>query len=87
MVLKEEYTLSSFCGRHVLKSKNDAGRVIKFNETAAFMWKAAKEKGVFAEEDLLAALCAEYEVEEDVARNAVRQTVEGWRDMGLLCEP
>lgn len=84
MKLKEGYILDSFCRRYVLKSKDDPSTVIKFNETAAFLWQKATEKGDFNEDELYEALSAEYEVEETVARDAINQTIQGWTQLGLL---
>lgn len=84
MKIKEGFTLVSFCRKYVLKSKDDPTTMINFNESTAFLWNEAVKKGDFTEDDLLASLCSEYEVEEEVARQAVSEVVNGWRELGAI---
>lgn len=47
--------------------------MIKLNETGAFLWKLFQTE--HSEQDAVDALCAEYEVEEEIARRDVQKFI------------
>ena len=58
--------------------------LISLNETAATIWKKAKELGDFTAEQLAEALCETYEVDYDRALEDVQNLVKNWQETGLL---
>lgn len=75
------------CGEHIIVAtgrKNiDFSKIISMNESAALMWKSVCGKD-FTIEDLVQAVCAEYEVEEAVARKDAEAIVAQWQEIGLI---
>ena len=61
----------------------DLAEVYTLNETAAFVWKKASEAGVFNEEQAVAWLLEEYEVDSETAEADVRETVALWKEYGI----
>ena len=62
----------------------DFSKLIRLNDTAAFLWQEAARQGDFTADSLVEALCREYEVDEAVARNDCQKAVESWQKEGLL---
>ncbi|MBQ9204969.1 MAG: PqqD family protein [Prevotella sp.] len=86
---KEGFVLRDVCGEHVIVGEGlgtiDFGKLISLNETAAWLWRKAGEMGDFDIDRLTAALCAEYEVAEDAARQDVTKMVTQWQELGIVC--
>lgn len=57
--------------------------VFTLNEVAAWLWQKAQEQE-FTEDSLVAALCAEYEVDESTARTDVKTMLAKWTEYGWL---
>lgn len=80
--------LRTVCGEHVIVGEGlgtvDFGKLISLNETAAWLWKKAGEMGDFDIDSLTAALCEEYEVEQDQARADVTKMVAQWQEIGIV---
>ena len=76
------------CGENVIVGEGlgtiDFGKLISLNETAAWLWKKANEMGDFSIEQLTEALCAEYNVAEDTARQDVTKMVAQWQELGIV---
>lgn len=58
--------------------------MITLNETGAFLWKKLQDSA--SEEELVSALCAEYDVDPEVARNDVKKFIDIAREQDLLDE-
>lgn len=85
MKLKEGFILRQVAGETVvIPSGNelDLNMMITLNDTGRFIWERL-EKGA-QEEELVAAICSEYEVEEARAQSAVRSFVEKLNNYGFL---
>ena len=88
MKQKEGFVLRTVCGEHVIVGEGlgtiDFGKLISLNETAAWLWKKAAEMGDFNIDTLTAALCEEYEVTPDQARQDVTKMVGQWQELGIV---
>jgi hypothetical protein len=60
----------------------DFNGMITLNETAAFLWSLLESDT--DEEAMVKAMLAEYEVDEETARNGIERFVNKLRDEGLL---
>lgn len=80
--------LRTVCGENVIVGEGlgtiDFGKLISLNETAAWLWKKAGEMGDFDIDSLAAALCEEYEVEQNQARADVTKMVAQWQEIGIV---
>ena len=87
MKQKEGFVLRTVCGEHVIVGEGlgtiDFGKLISLNETAAWLWEKAGEMGDFSIDSLTAALCEEYEVDAQQARNDVEKMVAQWQEIGI----
>ena len=88
MKIKNGFILRTVCGENVIVGEGlDAinfGRMLCLNETAAWLWKKAQEAGDFSADGLAAALCTEYDVEPEQALNDVKETIENWKQLGVI---
>jgi len=88
MKIKKGYILRTVCGENVIVGEGlDAinfGRMLSLNETAAFLWKKAMEYGDFTANSLAASLCQEYDVDQTQALNDVKETLENWKQLGVI---
>lgn len=88
MKQKEGFVLRTVCGENVIVGEGlgtiDFGKLISLNETAAWLWKKAGEMGDFDIDSLTAALCEEYEVEQNQARADVTKMVTQWQGIGIV---
>lgn len=88
MKQKEGFVLRTVCGEHVIVGEGlgtiDFGKLISLNETAAWLWKKADEMGNFDINSLTKALCEEYDVELDQARQDVTKMVGQWQELGIV---
>ena len=85
MKLKEGFILRTVAGETVVLPTGDEldlNMMITLNETGKFLWERL-EKGA-REEDLVKDLLAEYDVEEQTARNHVALFVEKLNQNGFL---
>lgn len=80
--------MQSVCGEYIIVpagSENvDYSKIISLNETAAYLWENVVTKDSFTIDDMTALLLAEYEVEENVAREDCEMIVECWKEMELV---
>ncbi len=85
---KKDFVLRQVCGMSIITAEGlkavDFSKLIRLNDTAAFLWKEAARQGDFTPDTLAEALCREYEVDEAVAKNDCQKTVESWQKEGLL---
>ena len=86
MKIKDGFMLREVAGSYIVVAVGSAVKefngVINLNETGAFLWKIL-EKGA-EKEDLLTALTAEYEVEEDLAKKDIDKFIEKLSEVNLL---
>lgn len=82
MRTKKGFVLRQVCGENVLMAEGlstiDFGKLVNFNDTAAFLWGEAVRQGDFTPESLAAALCREYDVDAAKALVDARKMVEQW---------
>jgi hypothetical protein len=85
---KQGFVLREVCGENVIVAEGietiNFNNLISLNETAATIWKKAKELGDFTAEQLAEALCGTYEVDYDHALEDVQNLVKNWQETGLL---
>lgn len=88
MKIKKGFVLRTVCGENVIVGEGlDAinfGRMLCLNETAAWLWKKAMEQGDFSAESLAEALCTEYDVTPEQALADVKETIENWKQLGVV---
>lgn len=87
MKINPDFTIqqvgASFVAVPVGEASKTFHAMLHLNETGAFLWKQMAEKDC-TEEELVAALLAEYEVDTDVAKRDVHALVAQMRDAGLF---
>ena len=90
MKIKDGFEIQNVCGEHIIVPTGadnvDYSKIISLNETAAFLWINVAEKESFTIDDMTQLLLAEYEVEEDIAREDCISIVERWKEMELIKE-
>ncbi|MBE5749593.1 MAG: PqqD family protein [Clostridiales bacterium] len=86
MKIKEGFILREVAGSYIVVAVGSAVKefngVINLNETGAFLWKIL-EKGA-EKEDLISALLAEYEVEEELATKDIEKFIEKLESAKLI---
>lgn len=85
MRLKDGFILRSVAGQSVVLPTGgdlDLNMMITLNETGAFLWEHLEAETT--EENLVVALLAEYDVDEQTAKNAVSAFVKKLNDNGFL---
>lgn len=85
MKLKDGFVLRKVGGQVVVLPMNadlDLNKMIKLNETGAFLWERMREET--DEDALVAALLAEYDVDEATARRCVESFAGKLREHGFL---
>ena len=87
MRMKSGFELRDICGEHIIVAYGaenvDFTKLITLNESAAFLWRQVADKD-FQEEDLVQALCGEYEVGKEQALTDVRGLLASWRQVGIV---
>ncbi len=88
MQLKKGFVLRNVCGENVITGEGldaiDFGRLLCLNETATWLWRRAEEQGVFTVDSLADALCEEYDVNADQARQDVSAMLAEWQNIGVV---
>ena len=88
MKRKEGFILREVCGEKVIVGEGlgaiDFGKLISINDTAAWIWNEAGRQGVFSVDSIAAALCEEYDVDPETARNDVDHIFVQWKELGVL---
>ena len=86
MKLKSGIIINEINGDYVAVAAGEAGKafngMIKMNGTAAFIVKTLQAET--DEDGIVAAILAEYEVDEETARQNVRAVIEKFRSAGLI---
>ena len=86
MKIKDGFLLRSVAGQTVVLPTGDEldlNLMITLNETGTFLWEHLQEET--DENALVSALLAEYDVDEDTARSAVKGFVAKLESHGFLC--
>ena len=80
--------LRNVCGENVITGEGldaiDFGRLLCLNETATWLWRRAEEQGIFTVDSLADALCEEYDVNADQARQDVSAMLAEWQNIGVV---
>ncbi len=88
MRIKDGFLLREVCGEKVIVGEGlgavDFGKLLVLNETASWLWAAAREMGEFTSETLAKRLCEEYDVSEAVAKADVAEILKGWEEMNVM---
>lgn len=86
MRIKNGFELRDVCGEHIIISHGienlDFTEILTLNESAAYIWNKVKGKD-FTEEDAVQMLLEEYDVQEDKAREDVKQLLSSWMTTGI----
>lgn len=87
MRIKSGFELRDICGEHIIVAYGvenvDFTKLITLNESAAFLWRQVADKD-FQEEDLVQALCGEYEVGKEQAQADVKELLTSWKQVGIV---
>ena len=90
MKAKKGFELQNVCGEYIIVPAGienvDFSRFISLNPTAAFLWEKVSKLETFTVDNMVEALLAEYEVEEEIAREDSKLIVERWKEMELIEE-
>ena len=88
MKIKKGFVLRNVCGEQVIMGEGldaiDFGRLLCLNETAAWLWQQAEKLGDFSADQLVEALCEEYEVTAEQARADVTAMLDEWEKVGVV---
>lgn len=83
MKLRSDCSLMELRGRYLLI--RPGGKTLQVNESFAWLWNVAS-KGLFSVKSLTEAICSEYEATPEEAAQQVRQTLELWRQLGVIAD-
>ncbi len=88
MKIKEGFMLRTVAGQNVVVPVGAAtlnfNGMLSFNDSGAYLWKLLSEDR--SDDELVAALCEEYEVEKETAANDVSAFVKKLKEAQLLYE-
>lgn len=59
-------------------------KMITMNESAASLWKQVEDGHDFDVDELVQLLLGEYEVSEQQARTDAQQTIQAWKNAGII---
>lgn len=87
MKKKKGFNLRDICGEHVIVAEGreniDFSKIISMNESAAYLWKAAKDQE-FTVDSLAQLLTQEYDVDLATARQDVIEMTSQWIQAGII---
>ena len=90
MKIKSGFELQEVCGEFIIvptgEENVDFSTIISLNPTAADIWKGVCAMDEFGIEDMVGVLLAEYEVDEETAREDCIKIAERWVEMELVEE-
>lgn len=88
MKQKEGFVLREVCGQNVIVGEGleaiNFGKLLTMNETATWLWRKGLELGEFTPQELADALCKEYNVSADEARQDVAELIDVWQKAGVI---
>ena len=86
MKIKNGFMLKKVGGQNVVEALGEASRsfngIIRLNDTGVFLWQKLQQET--SEEQLLAALTAEYDIGEEQAKSDIAEFVAALRKATLL---
>ena len=86
MKIKPGFELKMMCGENVIIAYGEENinfsKIIALNESAAVIWNTVIGKE-FTVEDMVKALCEEYEVDPQEARKDCEKIAKEWQELGL----
>lgn len=86
MKIKDGFMLRKVGGQNVVvavgKASRDFNGIIRLNDTGVFLWQKLQQET--SEEQLLAALTAEYDIGEEQAKSDIAEFVAALRKAALL---
>lgn len=86
MKIKPGFELRMMCGENVIIAYGEENinfsKIIALNESAAVIWNAVIGKE-FTVEDMVKALCEEYEVSPQEAQKDCEKIAKEWQELGL----
>ena len=86
MKIKDGFMLREVAGSYIIVAVGNAVKefngMINLNETGALMWRVLEKGG--DEQDILTALLNEYEVDEQTAKEDIKEFVNNLAKAGLL---
>ena len=87
MKTRKGFRLRELGGDYILIGESvelvNFNNLITFNEAAAYLWQQVEGKEVDVE-TLTQLLLAEYDVEEDIAREDAQATINDWKEIGIV---
>ena len=87
MRTKKGFKLRTVCGENIIVGEGieniDFSRIISLNESAAYLWNNVQDRE-FDASTLTELLQAEYEVDEETARNDAQALIEKWISAGII---
>ena len=90
MKINKEYELQRVCEEALLVPVDSADGVeretISLDPVSEYLWEKANTMDSFTVETLVALLMAEYEVDEETAREDCALIAEAWQEMGIIEE-
>lgn len=90
MKINNDFELRDICGENIIIAHGlqniDFTRIVRFNETATFLWHRMQDKEDFTVDDLVAALTNEYEVTPATALTDCAQLLAQWREAGFIVD-
>ena len=90
MKIKEEYELQRVCGEALLipADSEEMGdrETISLDPVSEYLWEKVAAMDSFSVETLVQLLMAEYDVDEETAREDCELIAEAWIEMGIVEE-
>lgn len=88
MRIKSGFMLRRVCGKDTIMAQGTAaaqfGRMLQLSEAASWLWREAQKQGEFTVESLADALCQEYDITPEDARNDVAELTAEWQHVGVV---
>ena len=88
MKQKKGLVLRDVCGEKVIIGEGleaiNFGRLLCLNDTAAWLWQEASKMGDFTIDMLTDALCEEYDVTKEQAKDDVTEIVAKWQEAQIV---
>ena len=87
MKIKEEYELQRVCGEALLIPEEMSDReTISLDPVSEYLWEKVAAMDSFSVNTLVQLLMAEYDVDEETAREDCELIAEAWIEMGIVKE-
>ncbi len=87
MKIKDGFELRNICGENIIISQGKENinftKIITLNESAACIWNKIANKD-FTLDDMVNALCEEYDIDTDTATADCTSLLEEWTKVGFI---